>query len=206
MKVSSTIKLVTAFLVVSSVFVSQPLQANDFDITPLYGYRISDSLAKTTVFGESIKPEETTTIGFVLGIDKNSASQYEFLFSSQDTRLVTNTLVPTPTLGLTIDYYHFGGTTIFKGGDLKPFVSGGLGVTHISPDGNLSSETKFSLSIGGGIKVPLSHQIGLRFEGRGFGTVVNSSSGIFCSGGCSASFSGDMYLQFEAFMGVSVAF
>lgn len=163
-------------------------------------------MAKTTTFGETIKPEETTTIGFILGVDKNPTTQYEFLFSSQDTRLTISTLTPT-TFGLTIDYYHFGGTTVYKSGRLRPFVSGGLGVTHLNPDGNLSSETRFSLSLGGGIKVPLSHQVDLRFEGRGFGTVVNSNSSILCSnGGCSAGFAGSLYLQFEAFMGVSIAF
>ena len=200
-------KIVITLLVVSSFFTPQIIQAETLTITPLYGYRISDTLAKTTIFGESIKPDESTTLGFILGIDKNSATQYEFLFSSQDTRLRTNTLTPNPTLDVTVDYYHLGGTNVYSGAKLKPFVSGGLGVTHISPGDNLSSETKLSFSIGGGVKVPLSHQVGLRFEGRGFGTVVNSNSSIFCSsGGCSANFSGNKYLQFEAFMGVSIAF
>jgi opacity protein-like surface antigen len=90
---------------------------------------------------------------------------------------------------------------------LHPFVSGGLGATHISPANNdFSSETKFSLSIGGGLKFPLSQNIGLRLEARGYGTVVSSGGTILCSGGCIAKFTGSLFMQFEASAGLSIAF
>ena len=180
-------------------------QANSFEITPLLGYNFGDTLAKTTS-GESIKPVASTSLGFIVGFNRDASSQYEFLYSHQDTELRSNSLTPGPTIDLTVDYYHIGGTTLYKSGNLRPFVSGAMGITHLSPGANLSSETRLSFSIGGGVKVPLSERIGLRFEGRGYGTVFDSSAAIFCSGGCVARFSGSVYLQFEAMAGVIIAF
>jgi len=85
-------------------------------------------------------------------------------------------------------------------------VAGGLGLTYLDPEkGN--SETEFSFSLGVGIKLMLSEWIGLRFEGRGFGTFTDGNGAVFCSNGyCAAARSGDMFWQFSAFSGLILAF
>jgi hypothetical protein len=63
-----------------------------------------------------------------------------------------------------------------------------------------------SLNLGVGYQLPLAQQLALRFEARGYVTVVNSSAGLFCSGGCVFKIKGDAVTQGEAQLGLSYCF
>ena len=66
------------------------------------------------------------------------------------------------------------------GAKWQPFVFGGLGATFFTAD-TVESETKFSLDVGGGVKVFLSRSVGARAHIRYKPTFLNdSSSGRFC--------------------------
>lgn len=192
------------YLLAITILVTQltPAYAQDYEITPYIGWRTSSSLEDAET-GETIDLKETDSFGIILSMKKNQDTNYDFLFSRQNTELKSSTV----TESLRIDYYHLGGTIFYDYDKLHPFVSGGLGATHISPANDaFSSETKFSLSVGGGLKFPLTQNVGLRLEARGYGTVVSSGGTIMCSGGCVAKFTGSLYMQFEALAGLSIAF
>ena len=192
------------YLLAITILVTQltPAYAQDYEITPYIGWRTSSSLEDVET-GETIDLKETDSFGIILSMKKNQDTNYDFLFSRQNTELKSSTV----TESLRIDYYHLGGTIFYDYDKLHPFVSGGLGATHISPANDaFSSETKFSLSVGGGLKFPLTQNVGLRLEARGYGTVVSSGGTIMCSGGCVAKFTGSLYMQFEALAGLSIAF
>ena len=180
-------------------------QDHDYEITPFIGWRTSSSLEEVNT-SASIDLDETSSFGIILSMKKDPDTNYDFLFSRQSTELKSSTS-PSNTESLRIDYYQIGGTVFYDYDKFHPFVSGGLGATHISPaNGDLSSETKFSLSVAGGLKFPLSQNVGLRLEARGYGTVVSSGGTIMCSGGCVAQFKGSLFMQFEASAGLSIAF
>lgn len=181
------------------------VDAQEYEITPFVGWRASDSLEEVDT-GTTIKLDETRSYGLLLSLKQDPEVSYDFLFSRQNTQLQPDS--PTgSTESLRLDYYQIGGTVFYDYARLHPFATGGLGATHISPANNaFSSETKFSLSLGGGLKIPLTQHVGLRFEARGYGTVVGSSGAILCSGGCVVKFNGSLFLQFEASAGLSVAF
>jgi opacity protein-like surface antigen len=192
------------YLLAATILVTQltPAYAQDYEITPYIGWRTSSSLEDVET-GETIDLKETDSFGIILSMKKNLDTNYDFLFSRQNTELQSSTV----TESLRIDYYHLGGTIFYDYDKLHPFVSGGLGATHISPANDaFSSETKFSLSVGGGLKFPLTQNVGLRLEARGYGTVVSSGGTILCSGGCVAKFTGSLFMQFEALAGLSIAF
>lgn len=192
------------YLLAATILVTQltPAYAQDYEITPYIGWRTSSSLEDAET-GETIDLKETDSFGIILSMKKNLDTNYDFLFSRQNTELQSSTV----TESLRIDYYHLGGTIFYDYDKLHPFVSGGLGATHISPANDaFSSETKFSLSVGGGLKFPLTQNVGLRLEARGYGTVVSSGGTILCSGGCVAKFTGSLFMQFEALAGLSIAF
>ena len=192
------------YLLAITILVTQltPAYAQDYEITPYIGWRTSRSLEDAET-GETIDLKETDSLGIILSMKKNLDTNYDFLFSRQNTELKSSTV----TESLRIDYYHLGGTIFYDYDKLHPFVSGGLGATHISPANDaFSSETKFSLSVGGGLKFPLTQNVGLRLEARGYGTVVSSGGTIMCSGGCVAKFTGTLFMQFEALAGLSIAF
>lgn len=182
-----------------------PASAQDFSITPFIGWRTSSSLEEQTT-GATVKVKETDSFGLILSMKKTPDTTYDFLFSRQTTELQPSTS-PDSTESIRIDYYQVGGTVFYHVDRLHPFVTGGVGATHISPANDaFSSETKFSLSVGGGLNVPLGQNVGLRLEARGYGTVVDSGGSILCSGGCVAQFKGSLFMQFEASAGLSVAF
>jgi hypothetical protein len=56
--------------------------------------------------------------------------------------------------------------------------------------------------------VPLGKHVGLRFEVRGYGTLINNDSALFCSDnvGCVATINGDALYQGEALAGLSIRF
>jgi opacity protein-like surface antigen len=194
-------------LLAVAILVTQqtPAFAQDYEITPFIGWRTSSSLEEEGT-GATINLDETGSYGFILSMKKSPDTNYDFLFSRQDTEL-QSTSTPGTVEPLRIDYYHLGGTIFYDADKLHPFISGGLGATHITPSNSIySSETMFSLSVGGGLKFPLTPNIGLRLEARGYGTVISGSGTILCSGGCVASFNGSLFMQLEALAGMSIAF
>ena len=194
--------LIAAMLI---TLVSPVALAQNFEVTPFVGWRISDSLEEVNT-GATIDVDDTKSFGVILSLKQNPNTNYDFLFSRQNTELQSQS-APGRTEPLRFDYYHIGGTVFYDVDKLKPFVAGGLGATHIAPANDaFSSETQFSLSLAGGVKIPFSQTVGLRLEARGYGTVISGSGAILCSGGCVAQFSGNLFLQFEANAGLSIAF
>ena len=107
-----------------------------------------------------------------------------------------------------IEYFHFGGTYGQATGKVRPFVVATIGATYMDPKGaGLNPETKFSLSLGGGVKFYLSEHVGIRLDGRWFGTFIGGSGSVFCSDGkCLIDVQGDVLSQFSANAGVILAF
>lgn len=111
-------------------------------------------------------------------------------------------------VSLNISYLHLGGSNFFEGSAGRGgYVAGGIGATFMSPslDG-LSSEVRPSLSIALGYEHPFNPSLALRAELRGFATLINSSGGFFCSGGCVVALKGDALLQGQALLGLSLRF
>jgi hypothetical protein len=72
---------------------------------------------------------------------------------------------------------------------------------------NLVAETKPSLSLGGGVKLMATDSVGVRLEGRWFGTFLDGSGSIFCANGsCELSASGNVISQYIVNAGLIVAF
>lgn len=83
---------------------------------------------------------------------------------------------------------------------MRPYIGVGLGVTRLIPKPtDLENETRFSASFAGGFKAYLGRHFGLRLEVRGFFTVLESDSRVFCDsfGGCFVRTSGTELSQGE---------
>ena len=53
---------------------------------------------------------------------------------------------------------------------------------------------------------PFNPSLALRAEVRGFLTLIDSSGGFFCSGGCIVTLQGDALVQAQALLGLSLRF
>jgi opacity protein-like surface antigen len=183
------------------------------EIIPLIGLRgggefIDDATDKTHTLGQS------ETYGLILSFDDEGKKRYEIYYSHQSTELdslITNEASiqnNDTTIPITIDYLHFGGTVpISDEKNLKTFVSGGLGLTYLSPNfPNTQSDLRASFSIGVGLKWPMTDKVSLRLETRGLATLFNSNSAVFCNGGCNLHVNGSLMLQAEVFAGLGFKF
>lgn len=178
------------------------------EITPYAGYTIGGSFEDNTT-GTTLDVKEGGNFGLVLGLPDTPETQYELFYGFQRTKVTGGGTFGGGTLfDLDIHYLHLGGTYMFAGDKVLPFISGGLGATHFVPQGSgLNQKSYFSLSLGGGVKIPISGHVGLRFEGRGFLTILPDTTEIFCvsSGGaaCNVKVQGDVLGQLLLMAGIT---
>lgn len=151
-----------------------------------------------------LKSSASGALAFSFAVD--AARQGQVLLSYQSTDIEAS--ATTPKVPLTVTYLHFGGTNYFEGTIGRgPYVAAGIGATWMSPSlSGLSSEVRPSLNLGLGYEWPISGALSLKAELRGYFTLVNSNSALFCSGGCVVAIKGDGLVQVEGLIGLSVAF
>jgi hypothetical protein len=175
--------------------------AADYSVTAFAGWRVSTGIDDATTGQEA---DIDNSVSFSLAVDRtlDASRTLQLFFSQQSTRLSAGSPVQTA-FDLKVRHLHVGGTADFGG----PYAVGGLGVTWLSPglDG-FDDEVRPSMNVGFGYAWPLATNITLRIEGRAYLTLLNSSGGLFCSGGCVVVLKGDGLLQGEAMLGLSARF
>ncbi|MBL8341402.1 MAG: hypothetical protein JNL30_08020 [Rubrivivax sp.] len=130
----------------------------------------------------------------------------------QRTRLVLGPAAspgtPTTELPLRVSTLHLGGVNYFEGPVGRgPYVVGGLGLTHLSPNlPGTTARTRWSMHIGLGHEWALARALSLRMELRGHAALLRSEGGFFCSGGCTVFVRGDTLTQVEGLLGLRVGF
>jgi hypothetical protein len=200
--------LAAAFLFSSVLSPGESGAGWGLEITPYTGYSIGGTFEDNTS-GAKLDAEEGGNFGLVLDVSDSPETQYELFYGFQRTRVTGGgTFGGDPLFDLDIHYLHLGGTYMFTGDKVRPYIAGGLGATHFVPHGSgLNPKTYFSLSLGGGAKIPISRRVGLRFEGRGLLTVLPDTTEIFCvsSGGaaCRVSVKGDVFGQVLLMAGIT---
>ena len=80
---------------------------------------------------------------------------------------------------LELEYWHLGFLYQWAPGQVRPYLVASLGATRFDPVG-LTGETRFSWSLGGGFKLMFSDNVGLRFDGRFYSTLVDEDDDVFC--------------------------
>ncbi len=190
---------------------AQPLgRAPDSEngITLYGGYRAGGTLTDATT-GQDVRVGSTGSFALALDIALEPRKQVQLFYSRQKTDLSSGAfLVSTSSVPLTIEYYHLGGTAFFETISSGPYVVGGIGAAVFTPTGpGLTSETKPSINLGFGYMLPLGRRLGVRFEARGYATLIDSSGGMFCSNNtCLVSIKGTALYQAEALLGLTGRF
>lgn len=185
-----------------------------FEVTPFVGYRVGgDFDLERTGGGDATNVEigDDASYGVDLGVYRDNTSFYEILYSRQDADLDTDG-TNLGRLDLKTEYLHFGGALLYPIERwLVPYLSLTIGATRFDPQsGGYDSETKFSASLGGGLRFPITARFATTLGLRGYFTFVDSDSEIFCvgSGGidCLLRTSGSTFVQGEAQLGFSFTF
>ena len=141
----------------------------------------------------------------------DEASQYELFYDRQSTNIERGS--PLGNVDVDVEYLHVGGLAEWHDEyRLVPYVVGGVGATRFHPDfSGTDDETRFSLSLGGGVRVPVNERFSLRFEGRGYLTLVDTDTSFFCRSDqtgavCRIRGNGSTFIQYELLAGAAVAF
>ena len=173
------------------------------ELTPFYGWRTGGSFT-VVQGGAHYGISSSASFGGLLDVNLHVNNfKLEALFSHQETD-VQGSLVSAFS-GLTIDYYQAGILQEIGNQKTRFFVSALLGATHLAP-ARFASETRFSASLGAGLKLFPSRHVGIRIDARAYVTVVKGSSGLFCSGGCIFVYSGSELWQGDFTGGIIFAF
>lgn len=197
-----------------AVLVAAPLaRADDLPFLQLAaygGYRVGGSL-EDSVSGDAHDLDDGTSLALALEFryGKGEDRYLQLWYSRQDSS-INDGLADHD---VDIEYLHFGGTVPF--GDYekaRPYLALGLGATRFSASGADATDlTKFSGSLGLGMAIPVSEHAAFRLETRGYLTLVDSDTSIFCrsdngSGLCRIISSGSTIFQAEVLAGFAVSF
>jgi opacity protein-like surface antigen len=178
-------KIALALLVIG-VFAVPEAWAQKFELAPFAGYRTGGSFTAEAEEPMKITVDGVPTYGFVAGVGLDESWQIEFIWSRTETQMEERppdfASPATKLFDTNIDVYHV--NLLWQYGlaqdRFRPFAFGGLGATHFQPEGDFSSETRFSLGFGGGIKLFFSDNFGIRFQGRLIPTLMQADSEIYC--------------------------
>ena len=193
-----------------------PVAAEDkpsrFELTPFAGYQFGGEFELESS-GTDLELDEAQSFGLIFNMDIDEEKQYEFYYSRQETELDNKGLfLNEPVLDIDVEYFHAGGTLLFAGDSVRPYVVGTIGLSRFDPQASgLDSETFFSFSFGGGAKFFADKRIGMRLEGRFFSTLIDSDTEIFCRSGvdtnfCAVKVDGDLLWQWQAMAGLVFRF
>ncbi|HKE45723.1 MAG TPA: outer membrane beta-barrel protein [Steroidobacteraceae bacterium] len=179
--------------------------AVDFEAAPFIGYRFGGNFEDSTT-GHSVNAKESIDFGLAFDVEYEPDRMVELFYSHQSTELKDTS----PKVDLDIEYIQVGGVAEYTQDDYTPYLVGTIGVARFSPGGDLDEETRFAATLGGGVKWFINKNIALKFEGRGYISVFNSNTDVFCvsNGGavCQFRVSGSAVWQLEAMMGVAIRF
>jgi len=198
------------FVVTAIVFllISNNTYSQENELSVFAGYRVGDDFEDINT-GATVKIDEGSSYTVVFDSYLDEYSAIEVLYSYQPSNLKSGgTFTGSKIFDLDIEYLHVGGIRFYPDGKFAKYVVGTVGATHMSPGhGGLDSETRLSLGLGGGMKIPFTKKLAMRIEGRGYGTLFNSDSTVFCSnGGCNVHVAGSGFWQFEVSAGLSLKF
>ena len=186
----------------------------NWEVTPFVGYRMGgDFDLDGSPSASKVDLDDHGSFGLAVNLFQSGdkSESYELFYSRQQASVAANS--PLAPFDLNVEYLHLGGTLAVSDElPVKPYIVGGLGLTRFSPrTGNGGDDSHFSVSLGGGLKLPVTKNFGVRLEARGFVTFVNSDSAFLCvsgsqGGACTVRVKGDAFIQYELLAGAAFAF
>ena len=189
------------------------VSAQQVEITPFVGYMFGGDFRSSWDDDDryrNLNVKEAANYGLMVDFAITRSAMIELIWVRQSTELeIPPIAAPSATeftTDLDVDYFHAGFMWQWTPSNIRPYVVGTLGGTSFSPDGS-GSTTKFSTSIGGGVKLFMGNHFGFRFDGRIYSTYVDSDTVVYCNPYYCANFNDSTYfVQWDAKAGVIVAF
>lgn len=156
---------------------------NAVELTPFVGFTWGGTIfaEDSRLFRVDADADSSANLGLSLGIPVgDNGMKLELMATRQSTQLQTGGGLFSGGRDLAdidISYLLAGLQVPFAANrTVTPFFVVSAGIANIDPDvAGGSSENRFSASAGAGVKVPLSRNLGLRLEGRGYFTALENN-------------------------------
>lgn len=181
-------------LLISSAASAQVVRQGMVEISPFAGYLFGGSFARgtTNLFESRVDVADHFDFGGRIGYYVTSKFQLEAQYTRSETDFETHVRDGGGLFegngrqklgGLDIDYFL--GSMVFNFGHERavPYFSVGAGAARLTPDipdVPTNSETRFTATFGAGLKVFFNRNVGMRFEGRYYGTSLPDSDRRTC--------------------------
>jgi opacity protein-like surface antigen len=159
---------------------SAQVREGTVEISPFAGYLLGGEFARgtTSVFDFRVDVDDEATYGIRLGYNITDSFEIEAQASHTETAFVTDDDELFGDEGddlgdLDIDYFLGYMTFNFGNRRAVPYVTLGAGVARLDPDvpsSDARRDTRFTGSLGVGVKAFVNPHFGLRFDGRGYAT------------------------------------
>jgi opacity protein-like surface antigen len=156
-----------------------------FELTPFIGYRWGGTIfADQTAFAfhQDVDVASSANYGVNFGIPlADTGMKLELMINRQNSHLQTEEGLFQPEdkiADVDVTYWHAGLQMPFAvSHNAVPYVVISGGIATIDPKvSQLTAENKFSFSTGIGVKVPISRNVAMRAEGRGYFTFLDDSN------------------------------
>jgi opacity protein-like surface antigen len=180
--------------------------SNDFEFTPFVGFMAGGEFEDATD-GTDRNLEEDSNFGLIVDAAADYWRHYEMLY----TRQATSVEGATP-FDMDVEYLQFGGTVAYPDASrVIPYFGLTVGAARFSPDApGFDDETKIAFTVSTGLRVPITDHFGVRLDLRGYVTLLDSNSDIFCASSsgltCNIRVKSDTFLQYSANLGVTIGF
>lgn len=168
--------LFSGMLVALVLAAAAQAEAQQIEITPFVGYQFGGELEETDDEPITRKLDQSPTWGLMLNVGITNLDQLEFYYSSQGTDLNRGV---EQAVGVTVDHFQIGAIHQYAPRrPINPYIGISLGASKFVVGGD--SDTRFSGSLSGGVKMVVSDHLGFRFDARVFG-ISTGTNPITCS-------------------------
>ena len=129
--------------------------------------------------------EDGFNFGLALGFMISPEMEIEFMWSQTNSQLSGYLISPILEKEVVFDIhtsqFHVNILVLFPQGNKRfvPYFLMGLGLTLADPKGEVNGETRFSYSLGGGLKAMVNERMGIRLQAKWNPTYINTSSELW---------------------------
>jgi hypothetical protein len=179
--------------------------AQRVQVSPFYGYRFGGDIFEAAA-GTPLDVDGAPSFGVSADFFVGNGQSINLLYSRQRARVT----IPVPEredldADLTVDHWQVGGAQEVGVGLVRPFYGAGLGLTYFS--GPVDTEVRFSIDVGGGVKLMPTRRVGVRLETRSYLVFVDGEGSTVCASGlCATRLHVSVAWQIEFTAGLVVAF
>jgi hypothetical protein len=219
-------KAIVSALLVLAVTSAAWAQSPRVEVAGFIGYSLADGVsgdpykAGNGYTYDRVDPKDSMNFGASIGFFVTPSAQVGFLWRRQATSLELSGNTVTKLADINIDGYHGFGAFYFGDPEskMRPYVMGGVGMTNYGgisftrangQVSNISGVTRFSPTLGGGVKIYPSPKAGVQFGVQWTPTYIKSdAAGWWCDPwfGCYVVGNAQYSNQFEFFGGITFRF